>query len=242
LLVVTGRIEADAAFALAEKAFGDWEVEDTGPEVIAASRDRAKPSLVHLERAGSVQSALRIGRPAVAAAHEDAIPLRLVTTILGGGFSSRLMQNLREDKGYTYGASVGYRSQSVGGALVAGADVRNEVTGAAIGEFMAEFKRIGTQTVPAAELEMHKRFVAGGYLIGNQLQASVAGTLAGNWLVGLPPEYLGEYVPKVRAVSAEQILQMGRKYYAVDQWSIVVVGDAAVAGQLRQYGKFETVK
>src|SRR3546814_7018033 len=85
-----------------------------------------------------------------------------------------------------------------------------------------------------------KRYVAGGYLISNQLQGAVASMLAGNWLVGLPPEYLGEYVPKIRAVNAAQVQAMARKYYDPENQSIVVVGDAAaVAEQLKPYGEFE---
>jgi zinc protease len=239
LLVVTGRIDADAAFKLAEAAFGDWKAEGEAIKSVSATRTEAKPSFVHLEREGSVQSTVRIGRPAIPATHADYIPLRLTSTLLGGGFSSRLMQNLREDKGYTYGAGVGYRAQMAGGALIASADVRNEVTGKAIGEFFAEYKRIGAEPVATAELDMNKRYVAGGYLISNQLQGAVAGTLANNWLVGLPPEFLGEFVPKIREVDAEQVQAIGRKYYDPKQQSIVVVGDKAVVEQLKDFGKFE---
>ncbi len=239
LLVITGRIEADAAFELAQTAFGDWKVEGEPLKATAASRGEAKPSFVHLTREGSVQSSVRIGRPAIPATHPDYVPLRLTSTVLGGGFSSRLMQNLREDKGYTYGAGVGYRGQASGGALVASADVRNEVTGKAVGEFFAEYQRIGSEPVSAAELDMNKRYVAGGYLISNQLQGAVAGTLASNWLVGLPPEFLGEFVPKIREVDAEQVQAMGKKYFDPKAQSIVVVGDEAVVEQLKEFGKFE---
>lgn len=239
LLVVTGRIDADSAFKLAQAAFGDWKVEGDALKSVAATRSEAEPSFVHLAREGSVQSSVRIGRPAIPATHADYIPLRLTSTLLGGGFSSRLMQNLREDKGYTYGAGVGYRAQVAGGALVASADVRNEVTGKAIGEFFAEYKRIGAEPVGAAELDMNKRYVAGGYLISNQLQGAVAGTLANNWLVGLPPEFLGEFVPKIREVDAKAVQEVGRKYFDPKQQSIVVVGDKAVVEQLKEFGEFE---
>ena len=152
------------------------------------------------------------------------------------------MQNLREDKGYTYGAGLGYRAQIAGGALIASADVRNEVTGAALGEFFAEYKRIGAEAVSAAELDMNKRYIAGGYLISNQLQGAVAGTLASNWLIGLAPEFLGEFVPKVRAVDAAQVQAIGKKYFAPEQQSIVVVGDNAVMEQLKAYGEFSAAK
>lgn len=242
LLVVTGRIDADTGFKLAQQHFGDWKVEGKAQAVTVTAANTAKPSFVHLERAGSVQSAVRIGRPAVPATDADYIPLRVASTILGGGFSSRLMQNLREDKGYTYGAGLGYRAQIAGGALIASADVRNEVTGAALGEFFAEYKRIGAEAVSATELDMNKRYIAGGYLISNQLQGAVAGTLASNWLIGLAPEFLGEFVPKVRAVDAAQVQAIGKKYFAPEQQSIVVVGDNAVMEQLKAYGEFSAAK
>lgn len=241
LLVIAGRIGEAEAMALAERHFGDWQAEGEAPAPTPAARTGAQPTRVLLDREGSVQSTVRIGRPAVRATHPDQIPLQLASTVLGGSFSSRLMQNLREEKGYTYGARLGQRSQAAGGALVSSADVRNEVTGASVDEFFAEFNRLASEPVPAQELEMNKRYVAGSYLISNQLQRSVAGTLASNWLVGLPPDYIGEFVPRIREVTAEQVQAMGRKYFQPAQQSIVVVGDKAVLDQLGRFGEFTTV-
>ena len=240
LLVVTGRIGKDEALKLARETFGDWQAGGTPVAPVAASRASATPAFVRLQRGGSVQSAVRLGRPGIAASHPDYVPAQLANAILGGGFSSRLMQNLREDKGYTYGAGSGLGTFAAGGRISASADVRNEVTGAAIGEFQAEFARISREPVPARELEDTKRYVAGGYLISNQLQGAVASALAANWLVGLPPEFLGEYVPKIRAVTAQQVQAMGAKYFDPKDYSIVVVGDgAAIDAQLKPYGDFK---
>jgi zinc protease len=240
LLVVTGRITPAEAFRAAEAAFGDWQASGPAAADTPAAPRQATPQRVLVTREGSVQSAIRLGRPAIAATDADYIPLQLAGTVLGGGFSSRLMQNLREDKGYTYGARGGLSALREGGRVTASADVRNEVTGAALKEFMAELSRIGSEPVPAQELEDNKRYVAGGYLITNQLQGAVAATLANNWLVGLPAEFLGEYVPKIRAVDAAQVQAMGAKYFAPKDQSIVVVGDPkAVAEQLKAYGEFE---
>ena len=240
LLVVTGRIGKDEAMALAREAFGDWKASGVPVAPVAAARSSAAPARVRLQRDGSVQSTVRLGRPGIPATSPDYVPAQLANTVLGGGFSSRLMQNLREDKGYTYGASSSLAAYRGGGRLGAGADVRNEVTGASIGEFRAELSRIGTQPVPARELEDTKRYVAGGYLLSNQMQAAVAGALASNWLVGLPPEFLGEYVPKIRAVSAQQVQAMGAKYFDPKDWSIVVVGDGKVIDdQLKPFGAFK---
>ena len=165
--------------------------------------------------------------------------MRLASTILGGGFSSRINQNLREEKGYTYGASAGARMNRAGGAIVGGAEVRNDVTAAALNEYFSEYKRIGAEPVPAREMEMNKRYLAGGYLLTNQLQRGVATTLANNWLVGLPAEFLGQYVPLIQKVTPEQVSAVSKKYFAPENQSIVVVGDAkAVGEQLKAFGEF----
>ena len=239
LLVITGPLKEAEAIKLAEQAFADWRASGPALPETAAAPASAKPARILLQREKSVQSAVRLGSPGIAASAQDQIPLRLASTILGGGFSSRVNINLREEKGYTYGASAGARLNRVGGAIVGGADVRNEVTGAALNEFFAEYKRIGAELVPAKEMEMNKRYVAGGYMISNQLQRSVAATLAQNWLVGLPAEFLGEYVPRIQKVTPEQVRDVSKKYFAPEAQSIVVVGDPkAVGEQLKAFGEF----
>lgn len=239
LLVITGRISEAEAMKLAQAAFGDWKAQGPALAETAPAPVNAKPARILLQRGGSVQSTIRVGGPGIAASAADQVPLRLASTILGGGFSSRVNINLREEKGYTYGASAGARMSRAGGAIVGGADVRNEVTGAALLEYFNEYKRIGSEAVPAAEMTMNKRYVAGGYLISNQLQRAVAGTLAQNWLVGLPPEFLGQYVPLIEKVTPAQVRDVSKKYFAPEKQSIVVVGDpAAVGEQLKQFGEF----
>ncbi|AXK73008.1 insulinase family protein [Lysobacter sp. TY2-98] len=240
LLVIAGPIDGADAMRAVQAAFGDWKANGAALADTPDAPRTATPKYVLVQRDGSVQSAIRLGRPGIAATDADYVPLQLAGTVLGGGFSSRLMQNLREDKGYTYGARGGSSALREGGRISASADVRNEVTGAAIKEFEAEFKRMGDEPVPAQELEDTKRYVAGGYLLNNQMQGAVAGTLAGNWLVGLPAEFLGQYVPKIRAVDAAQVQAVSKKYFDPKDQSIIVVGDPkAVAEQLKQYGSFE---
>lgn len=239
LLVITGQITEADAIKLAEAAFGDWKASGTPVADTPAARTAAEPARLLLERPGSVQSTVRLGRPGAAATVEEQVPLRLASTILGGGFSSRVNTNLREDKGYTYGASAGARLFRQGGAITGGADVRNEVTGKALAEYFKEYRKLGDELVGDDEMRMNKRYVAGTYLLTNQLQRAVAGSLANNWLIGLPPEFLGQYVPKIQQVTAEQVRAIGKKYFDPATQSIVVVGDkAAIAEQLKEFGEF----
>jgi zinc protease len=239
LLVITGSIKEGEAMKLAQAAFGDWKAEGPALAETAPAPRAGKTARILLQRAKNVQSTIRVGGPGIQASAEEQVPLRLASTILGGGFSSRVNINLREQKGYTYGASAGARMNRVGGAIVGGADVRNEVTGAALTEYFNEYKRIGSDLVPPEEMTMNKRYVAGGYLISNQLQGAVANTLAQNWLIGLPPEFLGQYVPLIQKVTPQQVRDVSKKYFAPEAQSIVVVGDPkAVAEQLKPFGEF----
>lgn len=240
LLVIAGPVTPDDAKALAESMFGDWQGQGTPVANIAAPDYPTGPQFVLVPRENSVQSAVRIGRPAFDANDDRAIAAALANTILGGGFDSRLMRNLREDKGYTYGAGSSFGLRAEGGAFQAQADVRNEVTGAAIGEFLKEFEGMRSQAVPADELQRAKRFTAGTYLFQNQLQYAVASALAGNWLLGRPADYLSSYVDKVNGVTAAQVQSVAREFFDPRQQSIVVVGDAAVAEQLKTYGAFDS--
>ncbi|KQY86022.1 pitrilysin family protein [Pelomonas sp. Root1444] len=243
LLVITGRIDAAQALKLARDAFGDWKASGEPLPELTPPAATAPVQRLLLERPGSVQATLRLGRPGMPASGDEQVALRLTSTILGQGFSSRVMQNLREDKGYTYGARAGGQSWRVGGAITGGADVRNEVTGAAMTEYIKEYRRIGTEPVPDAELAMNKRYMAGSYLVSTQLQGSLGRQLASNWLVGLPAEFLGSFVPAVQKVTAAQVQAVGKKYFNPDEQSWVVVGDSAkIAEQLKAFGEFTPVK
>ena len=240
LLVITGRVTPAEGFAMAEKAFGDWKV--AGGEVAdtpAAPRDAA-PRFVVLQRDGSVQSTLRIGRPALRATDPDYVPLQFTRILLGGGFSSRVNLNLREEKGYTYGAGVKLGAARAGGEVIAQADVRNEVTGASVKEFFHEFDRLRNEPVNDKDMEDTKRYIAGDYVLSNQLQGAVAASLAKNWLIGLSAEFLGQFVPQLRKLDAAKVQSVARQYFDPKQQSIVVVGDSkAIAEQLKPYGNFE---
>ncbi|WP_440221676.1 M16 family metallopeptidase [Dokdonella sp. MW10] len=238
LLVIAGRLDAKAAFALAETSFGSWKGQGEAlPDLPRTLPDRPVQR-VFVERAGSVQSAIRFGQPGFAAGDKDEFAAAIANTITGGGFASRLFDSLREDKGYTYGAYSAFTILRAGGAFTAEADVRNEVTGAAVGEFQTQFRKLVEEPVGADELERAKRATAGRYLFRNQLQGAVAASLANNWLLGRGPEYLGEFVPKAREVTAEQVQTIAKRWFDPNKLSIVVVGDKAVAPQLEPYGEF----
>lgn len=243
LLVIVGRIDANEAFRLAEQQFGDWKAGGKAlPDTAPAPREAA-PQRLLVSREGAVQSNIRYGRPAVPASDPDYIPLTVANTILGGGFTSRIVQDIREDKGYSYSPWSRFGANRVGGSTVATVDVRNEVTGATLAELAKLFDSMASQPASAEELNGAKRLVGGIYLLRNQIQGALTGTLANYWVDGLPPSFLGSYVAEANKVTAAQVQAMGRKYFAAKDQSIVIVGDPkAIDAQLNPYGTFTAFK
>jgi len=239
LLVIVGRIDADTALELAGKQFGNWEASGKALADTPPAPRTAAPQRLLVPREGAVQSNIRYGRPAIPASDPDFIPLTVANTILGGGFSSRIIQDIREDKGYSYSPWSGFSASRAGGSALASVDVRNEVTGATLDELDKLYDSMATQPASDEELTGAKRLVAGIYLLSNESQAPLAGTLAGFWANGLPPDFLGSYVAEANKVTAGKVQEMGRKYFAPKDQSIVVVGDPkAINEQLAPHGKF----
>jgi predicted Zn-dependent peptidase len=189
-----------------------------------------------------VQAQIVIGRQAATVTDPAYYPLLVANTICAGSFGSRLVENIREDKGYTYSPGGGIATRAKGGLLTARAEVRTEVTAAALTEMFYEQDRMAATLPTAEELERAKRYQGGLYLLRNQIQGAVAQLLASNWVNGLPPSALGEFVSKVNAVSAEQVREAGRAYFPSSRQTVVVVGDEPKLKQeLAQFGEATVV-
>ena len=243
LLVVVGDVDAAAVSATVTRVFGLWKATGEAPAATPSSPAASSRRLMVVSRPGSVQSLILMGRPAAAATDPDYFPLLVANTICAGSFGSRLVENIREDKGYTYSPRGGVSARQKGGLLTARADVRNEVTAAALLEMFYEFDRMGATPPSEEEMSRAKRYQGGLYLLRNQIQGSVAQTLATNWVNGLPPEALGEFVTKVNAVTPEQVRAAGRTFYPSSTQTVVVVGEEAkVKAELAQFGAATTVQ
>jgi zinc protease len=243
LLVVVGDLDAAAASAAITRFFGSWKATGEATAATPPPPGASTRRLLVVSRPGSVQSLILMGRPAATVTDPDYFPLLVANTICAGSFGSRLVENIREDKGYTYSPGGGIAAREKGGLLTVRADVRNDVTAASLLEMFYELDRMAATPPTDEEMARAKRFQAGLYLLRNQVQASVAQTLATNWVNGWPPEALGEFVPKVNAVTAEQVREAGRKFYPSATLTVVVVGDEAkVKAELLQFGETATVQ
>ncbi|WP_243303660.1 M16 family metallopeptidase [Geothrix oryzisoli] len=243
VLVISGDLQEAATLKLITAALGDWKVTGEALKPLKEAPATAAHQFLLLPRPGSVQSTLRVGRPALSATHPDYIPMQLANTILGGSFGSRIVKNIREDKGYTYSPGARAAGMQVGGSYQVRADVRTEVTAASLMEIFYEMDRMGTTPVGEAELQSAKRYMGGTYLFQNQMLRALTGTLATYWVNGQKPEALSEFIPKVNAVKAEEVRRIGRTYFASKDQTVVVVGDEAKAkAELEQFGPVQILK
>jgi zinc protease len=225
VLVLVGDISPEKAIDAAEKALGSW----TGP-----GRDGNVPPtpplqpgpLVLVDRPGSVQSSLRIALPAVSRTHPDYAALQLANLIFGGYFSSRWVENLREDKGYTYGPHTNIEHFVAGSALVAAAEVATEVTGPSLLETLYELGRIASLPPGEEELEQARRYALGTLRLGMSTQAGLAALASMYASVGLRLDYLREHSAALVAATREEVAEVAARYLAPSQAVMVVLGDA----------------
>jgi predicted Zn-dependent peptidase len=186
--------------------------------------DRREVLLV--DKPGAPQSVIRIGRIGVERTTNDYYAIEVMNTILGGAFTSRLNQNLREDKGYTYGAFSSFAFRKLAGPFTASAQVQSDATDESLTEFLRELHGM-LQPVPAAELSRAKNYLALQFPGAFQSVAGIANNLEELAVYDLPPEYFNEYVARVLAVTQQDVQRVARQYIDPERIEIIVVGDRA---------------
>lgn len=209
--------------------FDAWKAPATAP-VPAPATFSAVPqhTVLVVPRPGSVQTTLRMGMFGPLRSDPDYEAVQVANAVYGGTFGSRLVSNIREDKGYTYSPFASFETYRAAGVLITGADVRNEVTGPTFNEITYELNRLVTTTSTADELKQAKRYLVGIEAIELQSREAVAGELARLWVNGLPPEEIGVYGNKVANTSAKDVKAAARKYFPAAKTVIVAVGEEKV--------------
>jgi zinc protease len=181
-------------------------------------------SVILAEKAESLQSSIRMGRRLFTRHHADFFPMVVTNEIFGGYFGSRLMKNIREEKGFTYGISSNMVSFRNDGYFLIGTDVKKEFTQQTLDEIRKEIYILQTQPVPADELETVKNFMAGEFVGSLNTPFEIADRYKTILLDGMPADFLTNYVANLRTVSAESIQQMAKTYLVDALLSEVVVG------------------
>jgi predicted Zn-dependent peptidase len=231
-LVLAGDVDPDDVLRIAEELFGDWSGPDESvPAPIDDSSAVASRFVRVVHRSGAVQSEIRIGHPGLRRLHPDYHAVAVMSAILGGLFNSRLNMNLREDKGYTYGASAGFDLRRARGPFTARAAVNTEVTVPALQEFLAELDRIREAPVTDGELKAARDYLVGVFPLRFETPGPVAGSLAGLFVHRLPEDELDRYRPSIEAVSADDVLRVAREHIRPEAAAVVVVGDHDAFGE-----------
>ncbi|WP_319459461.1 pitrilysin family protein [Micromonospora sp. RTP1Z1] len=232
VLVLVGDVQPERALDAAEQALAGWDGGGHTAELPPAPPLEPGPLLL-VDRPGSVQSSLRIALPAVPRTHPDHAALQLANLVFGGYFSSRWVENIREDKGYTYGPHSLVEHSVAGSVLVAAAEVATEVTGPALLETTYELGRLASLPVQPEELEQARQYALGTLQLGMSTQAGLASltsAYAGN---GLRLDFLAEHAARLAKATVDDVAEVAARYLAPAKAVTVVLGDAErVAGPL----------
>ena len=225
ILVLVGDIDPDQAIDTAEKILGGWTGSSPDGSIPATPALETGPLLL-VDRPGSVQSSLRIALPALTRTDPDYAALSLANLVFGGYFSSRWTENIREDKGYTYGSYSSIEHFVAGSALLAAAEVATEVTGPSLLETQYELGRIASLPPGEEELEQARRYALGTLRLGMSTQAGLAGLAIMYAGFGLRLGHLREHSAALSAATREEVSAAAAKYLAPSRAVTVVLGDA----------------
>lgn len=243
-LVFSGAVTPAEAQQLAQQAFGDWREPTTpAPAAIDKAGQALAPRVVVIDQPGAGQAAVIAAIRGVSRTDADYFPLTLGNTLLGGGFSSRLNQEIRINRGLSYGArsSVGALQQT--GVFSASTQTKNETATEVADLLLAEIARMGAQRPTEAELSPRRATMIGGFGRALETVDGLGGLVANLALYDLPMSDLADYAGRVRAVTPEQVEAAFAEHLPTDRASLVIVGDASqfIDGLRAQYPNVEVI-
>ena len=224
-LLAVGDFNAATLVPLLEKTFGSWKPAGAAaPEKLPAVEPPARRQIYLIDKPGAPQSQIRIGSIGVPRSTPDYFPITVMNTILGGSFTSRLNNNLREVHGYAYGAGSGFDMRLGAGPFFASAGVQTDKTAEALTEFFNELNGI-LKPVPAEELARAKNYVSLRYPSGFEATGDISRRLEDALVYHLPDDYFAKYVQNIQAVTAADVQRVAQKYVQPERAAVVVVGD-----------------
>jgi len=236
VFIVVGDVSHDDILRKVESLFSTWERGEQLESNFPAPPVRTRRTAYLIDRPGSAQSNIIIANTGITRTSPDYFPLLLMHTVLGANASSRLFMNLREEKGYTYGAYSNLDARRTAGTFRATAEVRSPVTGDSLKEFFYELNRIRDDRVSDKEIADAKAYLTGVFPIRLETQEGLTDQLVQIKMLRLPDNYLEVYRDLVQAVTVDEIQRVAQKYVKPDEAALIVVGDgSAVLEQIRPY-------
>lgn len=239
-LVLVGDIDPDTVVGDVERALRPWSADRAAPQ-LSALPDIHPRDVLLVNRPGAVQSQIRLSAQSLPRTHPRYPALQLANLTFGGYFSSRLVENIREDKGYTYSAHSGFEFTGAQATVQVEADTASEVTAPALLETRYELGRLGLVPPSDADVEAARQYAIGSLLIAASSQAGLASQLAALAAVGLDMEWLSGHPARIAGVTSEEVARAALDFFAPGRFTGVVVGDAdSLAPQLTGLGDVVT--
>ena len=240
ILAIAGDVKPAEVVAKLKKWLGGWQKSELKEVLPPDPQPTTKEKIFLVDRPNSVQTNLVMGNIGVDRRSPDYVAMTVMHRVLGSDSTARLFMNLREDKGYTYGAYSGFQALKYPGAWQAASQVRTEVTDGAMKEFFYELKRIRDEKVPEAELDECKRSIVAGFALSLESPAQLLNYAVISEIYGFPADYWDKYPANVLAITADDVQRVAKKYINTDTMQIVAVGDAKqVKTVLEKYGPVE---
>jgi predicted Zn-dependent peptidase len=238
ILVLVGSFDPIRTETSLRQTFQGWNPAQAAPLPATPKPTIATPQAVFLvSRPGSVQTTLRLGAAGPLRQDPDYEAAQIANTIYGGMFGSRLILNIREDKGYTYSPRARLTTYRESGFFFTQADVRSAVTGATLNEIDYELNRMSTTVPSDTEMTQAKRYLVGTEAIRLQSVAGLAGELAALWVDGLAPEEIAHHSEKIEKSTATDVTTAARKYFPAAHSTLVAVGEEkTVREELQPFG------
>jgi predicted Zn-dependent peptidase len=222
-IFVSGKVHKDILLLL-NKYFGEIPIQPAKaiefPGFPAAQNKR----VLHIEKKGALQSAIRIGAPSINKRHEDYYGLKVHNVILGGYFGSRLMKNIREEKGYTYGINSSAVSLNLSGFISISSEVSNKFTRNAVDEIYKEIRRLQNESVPEEELSVVRNFMLGELVRMFDGPFAAAESFRSAWEFGLDNSYYTRFAARIRSIEPDEIKALAKKYYNIDDLYEITAG------------------
>jgi zinc protease len=226
VLVLTGDIQPDAAFDLAQKAFGDWAAPATPLAPAPSSGATPPPSVVVVDLPGTGQAAVAVGARSVARTDPSYYAAQVANAVLGGGYSARLNEEVRVRRGLSYGAGSNVQARRDAGRFYASAQTRNDAADQVAGLMLDQIRLLGAAPAPAAELEARKTALTGEFGRAAATSLGMAGYLSGYAAYGLDPDEIDRFTGRIAAIGPADALAAVGKVVDPARASLVVVGDA----------------
>jgi zinc protease len=224
VMLVVGDITPDDAEKRVAALFGAWEKKAVPARRVPSAPAARPTTIVLVDKPSAPQSSFRIGGVGIARRSPDAFPVQVMNTVLGGSFTSRLNDNLREKKGYTYGANSGFSQRRSPGPWTASSEVVAAKSDSALLEFMKELRAI-RERVPDAELQKTKEYLQRQLAGDFESTRDIAAQLVPLAVYGLPRDYWSRYTANVGGVTAADVQRAARTYVDPSKLTIVIVGD-----------------